>query len=238
MQTTHTFKAKTALLTISAMFLAGLTFAFAPMKPVAAARQALATSVNSSPTANKILSIAPTSVRSAIKKRLTPAVTNNSATANVSVAMTPYTITKSATPPSGSTVGQGQIITYTITVTNGAAADSTSGNGFIRVFDTSTTETSFQFNPAFPNGVMTQPGAGSAWSCTITPNGNGTNQFTCYAGDGIGGGADTFAANQTIVLKVDALVSPSATPGSIKNNTGFFETDIDGNGVDEVFIGS
>jgi len=41
-----------------------------------------------------------------------------------------------------------------------------------------------------------------------------------------------------VVLKVDALVSPAATPGSIVNDTAFFETDLDGNGVDEVFIGS
>lgn len=152
--------------------------------------------------------------------------------------MAPYTISMVADPPSGSAVGQGQVITYTLTITNGAAADSTSGNGFIRTFDTSPLETTFQFNPSFPNGVATQPGAGSAWSCTITPNGNVTNQFTCYAGDGIGGGVDTFAANQSVVLKVDALVSPAATPGAVKNNTAFFETDLDGNGVDEVFIGS
>jgi len=153
--------------------------------------------------------------------------------------LTAYSITKSATPASGSSVGQGQLITYTITITNGATPDTTSGNGFIRSFDTSTTDTAFQFNPAFPTGVMTQPGAGSAWGpCTITPNGNGTNQFTCYAGDGIGGGADTFAANQTVVLKVDALVSNTAIPGTVANNTAFFEKDGDGNGVDEVFIGS
>lgn len=153
--------------------------------------------------------------------------------------LTPYTDSLSASPPSGSSVGQGQLITYTITITNGATADTTSGNGFIRVFDTSTTQTAFQFNPAFPTGVMTQPGAGSAWGpCTITPNGNGTNQFTCYAGDGIGGGADTFAANQTVVLKVDALVLNTATPDAVLNNTSFFEKDADGNGVDEVFIGS
>src|SRR5205085_3302977 len=140
--------------------------------PVAAARQALASRVNASPTANKILSIAPAPVRIAIKKRLAPATPSHAAAAVATMAMmSPYTITKSATPPSGSSVGQGQIITYTITITNGAVTDVTAGNGFIRSFDTSSTQTSFQFNPAFPTGVMTQPGGGSAWGpCTITPN--------------------------------------------------------------------
>ena len=151
----------------------------------------------------------------------------------------PYTINVSASPASGSPIGTGQVITYTITITNGGVADTTSGNGFIRMFMTSATQTAFQFNPAVPNGIATQPGGGSAWApCTITPNGNGTNQFTCYAGDGIGGGADSFAANQSVVIKVDALVASTATDGSVLNQTAFFETDVDGNGVDEVFIGS
>ncbi|MFN0021570.1 MAG: dockerin type I domain-containing protein [Pirellulaceae bacterium] len=153
--------------------------------------------------------------------------------------LAPFTISMVADPASGSAVGQGKIITYTITITNGATAESTAGNGFIRAFDTSPQELLFQFNPAFPTGVVTQPGAGSAWGpATITPNGNGTNQFTIYAGDGIGGASDTFAANQTVVLKVDALVLPTATPGSTKTNVAFYEQDSDGNGVDEVFIGS
>ena len=152
---------------------------------------------------------------------------------------TPYSINVTASPASGSPIGTGQVITYTITISNGGVANTTSGNGFIRMFMTSTTQTTFQFNPAAPNGVATQPGAGSAWApCTITPNGNGTNQFTCYAGDGIGGGADTFAANQSVVLKVDALVASTATDATVNNETAFFETDVDGNGVDEVFIGS
>ncbi len=242
MRTTHKLNltsARAIMATTALFVLAGLVFAFAPMRPVAAARQALASRVNASPTANKILSIAPTSVRSAIKKRIAPAAAYNAANSSMVMAPGAYTVNKSATPPSGSSVGQGQIITYTITITSTGTADTTVGNGFIRSFDTSTTQGLFQFNPAFPSGVMTQPGAGSAWGpCTITPNGNGTNQFTCYAGDGIGGGAETFAAGATVVLKYDVLVSPAATPNNIINNTSFFETDIDGNGVDETFVGS
>ena len=49
--------------------------------------------------------------------------------------MTPYTLTKTAAPATGSQVVPGQIITYTITVTNGATADTTAGNGFIRMFE-------------------------------------------------------------------------------------------------------
>ncbi|MBI1765575.1 MAG: DUF11 domain-containing protein [Acidobacteria bacterium] len=238
--TQHLTTRRAFLISGAVLILAGLVFAFAPMRPVAAARQALVARVQASAAAEKILSVAPAPLRTAIKKQLLPSTYKNAAAPVATAAMfTPYNITKSATPPSGSSVGQGQIITYTITITNGATADTTAGNGFIRSFDTSTTQGLFQFNPAFPTGVMTQPGGGSAWGpCTITPNGNGTNQFTCYAGDGIGGGADTFAANQTVVLKVDMLVSPAATPNNIINDTAFFETDLDGNGVDEVFIGS
>lgn len=241
MRSLHTLpsmRSRIVIMTSVFLLVAGAFFTFSPMRPAAAARAALATRVGASPITQKILSAAPAPVRSAIRKRLAPVASNRAAAGVVSTAMAPYTITMTAAPPSGSTVGQTQIITYTINITNNGGADTTVGNGFIRAFDTSPQELLFQFNPSFPNGVMTQPGAGSPWSCTITPNGNGANQFTCYAGDGIGGGSDTFAAGQTVVLKVDALVSPSATPGSTKTNTGFFETDLDGNGVDEVFIGS
>ena len=149
------------------------------------ARVAAAPVGNSNPSFEKLLSIgqAPSFrvAESPLSSFNFAASDDNKITPN-----TPYTITLSATPPSGSAIGQGQIITYTITITNGATADTTAGNGFIRSFSTSTVDTAFQFNPAFPTGVKTQPAAGSAWGpCTITPNGNGTNQFTCYAGDTI-----------------------------------------------------
>ncbi|MDX2032752.1 MAG: hypothetical protein SF339_18895 [Blastocatellia bacterium] len=239
MRSPHTLPAtRSRLVVMTGVFLlvAGLLFTFSSARPAAAARAALAARVGASPVARKILSAAPAQMRSAVQKRLAPLAANRAAGAVPGMA--PYTITMTAAPPSGSTVGQGQIITYTINITNNGGIDVTSGSGFIRAFDASAPETLFQFNPGAPNGVMTQPGAGSAWSCAITPNGNGTNQFTCSAGDGAGGAADTFAAGATVVLKVDALVSNAATPGSTKTNSASFQTDLDGNGINETFIDS
>ena len=90
MRTTHKLNLTTAraIWAASVLFvLAGLVFAFAPMQPVAAARQSLAARVNASPTANKILSIAPAPVRTAIKKRLSPANPAYAATTAAAAAM-------------------------------------------------------------------------------------------------------------------------------------------------------
>jgi len=152
---------------------------------------------------------------------------------------TPYTISMTAVPASGGNIGTSQLITYTITLSNGATADTSTGFGFIRVFANSPAQTMFQFDSAFPTGVVTQPASGSTWGpCVITPNGNGTNRFACYSGDGIGGGSDTFASNRSVVFRVNALVAFNATVGSVKTNTTYFETDLDGNGITEVFTSS
>ena len=146
-----------------------------------------------------------------------------------------YAISISAVPPSGSLIGVGQVITYTITVSNSGTTDQTGFNGFIRMFDTAPAQTLFQFAPGVPNGVLAQPGSGSFWNCNIVPNG-ASNQFLCYAGSGPDPFVDSFAGGNSVVFRVNALVTAGATPGSVKSNTASFDTDLDGNGIDEVFI--
>ena len=230
MRTTHKLNLTTAraIWAASVLFvLAGLVFAFAPMQPVAAARQSLAARVNASPTANKILSIAPAPVRTAIKKRLTPANPAYAATTTAAAAMfAPYTVTKTANPIDGATVGQGQTITYSIAITNTGATDVTAAGGFLRFADPNPANVVF----SAPT-VTTQPGGGSsAWSCVI----NGGGDLDCQAGDGVGAGVENFAGGATVVLQVTATVNQNAPANSIISNSGTFEYQDDAVGPQNV----
>lgn len=147
MRTTHKLNLtgmRALLLTGAILVLAGVVFTFAPMKPVAAARQALAARLNSSPTAGKILSVAPNAVREAVKKRLVaaaksapsvesavavntaPAGAVNASAAGMNVSssmMFDSTLDLLASPPDATPVARGQIITYVVTLTNDNAPD-------------------------------------------------------------------------------------------------------------------
>ena len=218
MQTTHTLKVKTVLLTVSALLLAGLAFAFAPMKPVAAARQALATRVNSSPMAAKILSLAPTSVRRAIKPATAqPKAAIATVGTSADMMFAPVTITKDASPPSGSAVGQGQVIAYTIQATNGASSDTTTGGGgggVIVISDTAPAGTLFT-NVT----VQQQPQFGSAWNCGIAGGGTSIN---CVAGDGGGPAVDTFTTQEFVKIRAEATVGAATPIGTVLTNTAVY----------------
>ena len=122
MSNTHTTLTTKNALAISAVLMAtaALFFAFAPMNRVAAARGALATRINASATANKILSVAPVPVRNVIKRRLAQPELKAAPFA-ASTAMGVAGIALESTPSSGSAVGQQSplnVIAYTMTVTN------------------------------------------------------------------------------------------------------------------------
>ncbi len=226
MQITHTPNMKTVLLTVTAVLLAGLAFAFAPMKPVAAARQALAARVHASPTAERILSLAPASVRRAIKTATAQPKAANVAVGTAANRMfAPVTITKDASPASGSAVGQGQVIAYNIQATNGASSDTTAGaGGFVRIVDTAPAGT------LFTNAtVQQQPQFGSAWSCTIL--GGGTS-IQCSAGDGAGAGVDTFTTQEFVKIRAEATVQPATAIGTVLTNTATYQFDNDGSGLE------
>jgi uncharacterized repeat protein (TIGR01451 family)/fimbrial isopeptide formation D2 family protein len=219
MRTTHKLNltTKRALLISGVLILvAGLLFAFAPVRQVAAARRALAARVNASPTAEKMLAVAPAPIRRVIKQRFALAAPAYAASPAAAMMFAPYTVTKTANPADGSTIGQGQTITYTITITNNGSTDTTLGaGGFIRFADPNPTQVTF----TAPT-VTTQPGGGStAWTCAI----DGGGDLACLAGDGVGAGVETFAAGALVALQVTATVNPNAPAGSIISNSGTFE---------------
>ncbi len=227
MQTTHTNKVKAILLTVTMVLSAGLVFAFAPMKPVAAARQALSARINASQTAKKIFSLAPASVRRAIEPATAqPKAAKAAVVTAADMMVAPVTITKDASPASGSAVGPGQVIAYTIQATNGASSDTTVGaGGFVSVIDTAPTGT------LFTNAtVQQQPQFGSAWSCTIL--GGGTS-IQCVAGDGAGAGVDTFTTQEFVRIRAEATVQPGVANGTVLTNTATYQFNNNGDGTVE-----
>jgi len=230
MRTTHKLhltSARAIWAAVALFVLAGLVFAFAPMRPVAAARQALASRVNASPTAARILSIAPASVRRAIKTAATaqPKAANAAITSAANMMFAPVTITKDASPASGSAVGQGQVIAYTIQATNGASSDTTVGaGGFVRIIDTAPVGTLFT-NVT----VQQQPQFGSAWSCTILAGGT---LIRCSAGDDAGAGVDTFTTQEFVKIRAEATVQAATANGTVLTNTATYQFDNDGGGLE------
>jgi hypothetical protein len=188
-------------LSLLASAILGAIFMYAPMQSVAAARQALGARLHASPTAQRIFSIAPAPVRRVIKKQLVrPEAINASGVSMAGAAMfAPVTITKDASPASGSAVGQGQVIAYSIQATNGASSDTTVGaGGFVRIIDTAPAGTTFTIVT-----IQQQPQFGSAWSCTIL--GGGTS-IQCQAGDGAGAGVDTFTTQEFVKIRAEVTV--------------------------------
>ncbi len=220
MRTTHKLNltsARAIMATTALFVLAGLVFAFAPMRPVAAARQALASRVSASPVTKRILSFAPASMRRAIKKQpVQPEADKAAGVSMASAAMfAPVTITKDAVPPTGSAVGQGQVIVYNIQATNGASSDTTSGIGFIRIVDGAPAGTLFT-NVT----VQQQPQFGSAWACTIL---GGGISIECVAGNGAAGGNDTFTTQEFVKIRAEVTVGAATAIGTVLTNTATYE---------------
>ena len=189
MRTTHKLhltRARLIWLSVAMLVLAGLGFAFAPLQPVASARQALAARVNASPTAEKILSLAPTPIRRAVKTRLsnTASAVPVSELSAASVATTTSTAATAAralvdlqsSPPDGTPMARGQFITYVVTATNDDSSDN-NGPG-----ETSRAIGQIPANTSLVPGsiqILHQPDDGVLWTCapvgaTVScNNGNG-----------------------------------------------------------------
>ncbi|HUC20419.1 MAG TPA: hypothetical protein VMR98_02910, partial [Candidatus Polarisedimenticolaceae bacterium] len=139
--------------------------------------------------------------------------------------LAPVTITKDASPISGSSVLQGQVIAYSIQSTNGASSDTTVGaGGFVRIIDTAPAGTLFTSVI-----VQQQPQFGSAWSCTIL--GGGTS-IQCVAGDGAGAGVDTFTTQEFVKIRAEVTVGAATTIGTVLTNTATYQFDNDGGGLE------
>jgi uncharacterized repeat protein (TIGR01451 family) len=189
----------------------------------AVAQQSSASQIDASPLMKRIQSIAQPPRLRIIKERLAPLALAPSAPALMPFA--PVTITKDASPISGSAVAQGQAIAYTIQATNGASSDTTVGaGGFVRIIDTAPAGTLFTIVT-----VQQQPQFGSAWSCTIL--GGGTS-IQCSAGDGAGAGVDTFTTQEFVKIRAEVTVQASAVNGAILTNTATYQFDNDGGGLE------
>jgi uncharacterized repeat protein (TIGR01451 family) len=198
---------------VSALIVAaGLVFAFAPMSSVAAARQIVAARLSASPTVTKILSLAPKSLLSAIGI--------NTATVN-------STVTKIASPPDGTPVAAGQIITYTLTLANDDLPEIANSNGTIKLTDETPPNTVFHSLTILqqPTSVLTGYGQFD-WECSDPGAGN-AGMIACEAKQidppGILPLRQYFAANQTFKVEIKVKVDPSVGIGETISNKATYE---------------
>jgi len=174
----------------------------------------------------RIQSIAQPQRLRIIKERLARLVPALAPSAPALVPFSVVTLTKDASPISGSAVVQGQVIAYAIQATNGSSSDTTTGiGGVVRIIDTAPAGTLFTSVI-----VQQQPQFGSAWSCTIL--GGGTS-IQCNAGDGPGAGIDTFTTQEFVKIRAEATVQAATANGTILTNTATFQFDKDGDTVFE-----
>ncbi len=191
----------------------------------AGAQQSSASQIDASPLMKWIQSIPQAPRLQILKERLAPLAPALAPSAPALMPLAPVTITKDASPISGSAVGQGQVIAYTIQSTNGASSDTTTGaGGFVRIIDTAPAGT------LFTNAtVQQQPQFGSAWSCTIL--GGGTS-IQCVAGDGAGAGVDTFTTQEFVRIRAEVTVGAATAIGTVLTNTATYQFDNDGGGLE------
>ncbi|MGE0129547.1 MAG: hypothetical protein AB7U82_15830 [Blastocatellales bacterium] len=199
MRTTHTHnftRARVLLLLCAILGLAGLTFALTPLQSFAAARHALAARWEASPAAEKILSIAPASVRKALMPKVT--VENNAGAAITSPSAMFAGMSVTASPPNGSNVAPGQQITYDITVNNGFCGDTAARIGALTPANTTFVSAAVISQPTISWLVTTQPAVGGTGLVGWAPNSI------------IG----AFGANESVTVRMVVQVSPTATNGT------------------------
>jgi uncharacterized repeat protein (TIGR01451 family) len=210
------FKRARIFLAVSALVvIAGLIFAYAPLRPAAAARRIMAARLSASPAITNILALAPESILKAIGVMAPEAaITNNVAAAvnnNEAISITSF-------PPSASTVVPGGIIVYNINVTNGGAAS----------IPDAFSDTNPKVIVNIPAGTRFQGvnvgGANGPTLFTCTPpafNAPGPASFNCASGIFVPNGNIII----TLVVRVD---NPYTTGGPINNNATYQDDDNDG----------
>ncbi|MBL8187471.1 MAG: DUF11 domain-containing protein [Acidobacteria bacterium] len=210
MRTTHTLKThmrRALLAALAFVLLATLTFAFTPLSAVMAKLGV------AKPVKQLLTPAARTTAKSPVKEEAKQAAVNSVAVAaNASAAMFDAPITKIASPPDGQKVSGGQLITYTVTVTNDAAVDETFGTNRLRVRDGIPASTTYE-----PGSVtiLQQPGNGSsAWTCSFD---GGNNRVECLTATG--GILREFAVFK---FEFKVRVNSSATGAIVSNQAQFF----------------
>ncbi len=174
MQPTYTHKLRSIIL--GGLVLVVMAIAVTPFAPVSARLSA-----NSA--VNKVLSIAPSPIQAAVKSRMDAWTKRASSSSVVSTkaAVFDAPITKSASPQDGTPVAQGQVITYTITVTNDGNDDETFDPNRLRVRDSIPTNTTYVPGSI---SILEQPGGGSdAWTCSYDGGNNRVECLTAVGGD-------------------------------------------------------
>jgi uncharacterized repeat protein (TIGR01451 family) len=210
MRTSHNigFSRARVTLTIGALVVvAGLIFAFAPLRQVAAARRNMAARISVNPAITRILSLAPESILSAIGIEA-PSATNASLASatlndNESISLT-------SVPPSGGSVTPTGFIVYTITAVNGAGTIGSPDN-HPEITVNVPTGTIFQ-------GITT--GGSDPFNCAPPSAGTpGPTSFICKKNS-------NFSSNSnSIIIMAVQVTAPS---GSISANAVYQDDDNDG----------
>ena len=181
MRTTHTTKTlprRVLLVGIALVALATLVFANASWAQVTARLAASAP-------VKKLFSVVPASWQAGGKQSVAkqPSAPRelqaNSASLATSASLFDAPLSKIASPPDGTAVARGQVITYTLTLANDAAVDETFPTNRLRVRDAIPANTTYE-----PGSVtiLQQPGNGSAlWACSYD---GGNNRIECLTAEG------------------------------------------------------
>ncbi|MBS1790820.1 MAG: DUF11 domain-containing protein [Acidobacteria bacterium] len=208
MRTTHTHLSRSFLLTGLAIVL--LMGAVASLRPASARFQA-------GNALNKVLSIAPAPIRTAVKSRMDAWTKKASSNSIVTAKTVPFDapITKIASPPDGTPVAQGQIITYTITVKNDGNDDETFSPNRLRVRDSIPANTTYAANAPNPLTILEQPGGGSdPWTCSYDAGNNRIECLTPVGGD--------LRATATFKFEFKVMVNTNVPYGTIISNRADF----------------
>ncbi|MFN0111622.1 MAG: hypothetical protein ACKVZH_22400 [Blastocatellia bacterium] len=163
---------------------------------------------------NKALSIAPSPVRAAVKSRIDAWTKRSSSSLTLTTKATAFDapITKIASPEDGTPVAQGQVITYTITVTNDGNDDETFDPNRLLVRDSIPTNTTYVPGSV---AILQQPGGGSdPWTCSYNGGNNRIECLTPVGGD--------MRATTTFKFEFKVSVNPNVAYATIISNTAHF----------------
>lgn len=206
MRTTHSHLIRKGILTGLTLVMLVVTFSW--FKP-ASARLIASNAVN------RVLSIAPSPIRADVQIRmpaLTKSLSSTAVVTNAKATVFDAPITKISSPVDGLPVSGGQLITYTITVTNDANDDETFSPNRLRVRDTIPANTTYEPGSI---AILQQPGGGSdAWTCSFDGGNNRIECLTPVGGD--------LRATTVFKFEFKVRVNASATGAIVSNQAQFF----------------